>query len=61
MRVLENEVYKNNIYCIYSIDYLLLLNYEKKILRIVVKLKKVINVNVIVFWVGDIFSIYYIF
>ena len=61
VRALENEAHKNNTYCIHSTDFFPSSNYEKKIQRIVAKLKKATNVNVIVLWAGDISSIYYIF
>ena len=61
VRALKDEAHKNNTYCIHSTDYFPPSNYENKIQRIVARLKKATNVNVIVLWAGDIFSIYYIF
>ena len=57
VRALEDEAHKNNTYCIHSTDYFPPSNYyENKIQRIVARLKKATNVNVIVLWAGDISS-----
>ena len=61
VRALENEADERDTYCIHSTDFFPQSNYENKIKRIIAKLKKAINVNVIVLWTGDISSIHYVF
>lgn len=60
-RAMEREALERDTFCIHSIEYYPLSGYEEKIQRIVSKMKKTLNVLVIVLWAGDVTSIQYFF
>ena len=61
VRALEHEAHDSDTYCIHSIEYFPPSGYENKIQRIISKLKRALNVQVIVLWGGDVSSIHYFF
>ena len=61
VRALENEAHERETYYIHSIEYFPPSGYERKIQRILAKLKRAVNVQVVVLWGGDISSIQHVF
>lgn len=61
VHALEHEAHDRDTYCIHSIEYIPLSGYERKIQKIVSKLKRAVKVQVIVLWAGDISSIHFLF
>ena len=61
VHAMEHEAHDRDTYCIHSIEYFPLSGYERKIQKIVSKLKRAIKVQVIVLWAGDISSIHCFF